>query len=342
MKQSFLSALLLLSFSTVSYAQSRPGQGSRPHPAAPAASASRPLPTTISAARQAGPGATVTVRGVVSNGAELGQLRFVQDATAGLAVFSTTSQDLAALVPGDSVQLTGTLKNYSGLLEMDPVASVQKLGSGRRLSITEVPAADMARLFDEAYEGRMVRIKGVSSLTTTSGEAATAFAGNTNYLLNGQRNAPIRIHVASKGATGLVDKAAPTEDFDVVGTMSQFTQTGTGGYQLLPHLGRDIVVDGGLPVVLGEPVPTAISRTGFTVSFQTRYPGDTKVEYGKTTALGSVLSSPAPTKVHALELADLEPGTVYYVRVSSTNAAGTSTSAAVPIITDTKKRAASR
>ncbi|UPL47517.1 fibronectin type III domain-containing protein [Hymenobacter sublimis] len=97
-----------------------------------------------------------------------------------------------------------------------------------------------------------------------------------------------------------------------------------------------------MPVIQGEPVPTAIHRTGFTVTFQTINPGTTIVEYGKTTALGTTVNLPAATTAHSVELTNLEPGTVYYVRVSATNAAGTSRSAAVPMITDTKKRLTAR
>jgi hypothetical protein len=336
MKQLLLPALLL-SATLAAQAQRKPAPA-KPTGPAPAT----PAPPSITAARAAGPGATVTIRGTVTNGPELGQLRFVQDKMAGLAVFSTTNTALHALVPGDSVQITGTLKNYNGLLEMDPVASVTKVASGRPVTIVEVPAAEMNTVFDDAYEGRLVRIKGVSSLGTAAGTPAETFKGNTNYLLNGQKNNPVRIHVASTGEKGLVDKTPPTGTFDVVGSLSQFTQNGTGGYQILPRLYSDFVVAGGLPAIEGEPVPTNVYRNGFTVVFQTANPGTTKVEYGKTSALGTVVELPASTRLHTVEIGNLEPNTSYYVRVSSTNAAGTSRSAAVPMLTDNKKKPVGR
>lgn len=294
--------------------------------------------STIQAARLAGPGATVTVRGIISNGAELGQLRFVQDKQAGLAAFSLNNPSFAALQPGDSVQFTGTLKNYSGLLEMDPVATVQKLASGRRIPVLETTAAEAATLFVEANEGRLLHIRGLASITASDGTPAEALKGNTNYLLNGQKATPIRINIASTGETGLVGTTVPAGDYDLLGMLSQFTNTGTGGYQLLPRLATDFVVGGGLPVIVAEPVPTAISRTGFTVHFTTRNPGTATVEYGKTNALGQKVQLSTPGTAHTVDLTDLEPGTVYYVRVSATNAVGTSAAPAVPMITDTKKR----
>ena len=295
-------------------------------------------PSTIAAARAAGPGATVTVRGVITNGPELGQLRFVQDEVAGLAVFSTSNPDLRALVAGDSVELTGTLKDYKGLLEMDPVTSVTKHAVGRRVVALEVAAADLSAAFVEANEGRLLRVKGLTSLTTPAGTPAETLAGNTNYLLDGHAETPIRVNVASAGELGLIDKKAPATTFDLLGSVSQFTQSGTGGYQLLPRLYADFVVAGGLPVIQGEPIPGDIYRNGFTVMFQTINPGTTKVEYGLSTELGGVVTLPATTTSHRVDITGLEPNTTYYVRVSSTNAAGTSTAPAVPILTDNKKR----
>ncbi|MCA8829908.1 hypothetical protein [Hymenobacter pini] len=318
-------------------ASAKPVSSSTPVPATAA-----PAPPTITAARAAGPGATVTIRGTVTNGPELGQLRFVQDRMAGLAVFSTTNTSLHSLVPGDSVHITGTLKNYNGLLEMDPVASVTKIASGRPVTVVDVPATDMNSVFDDAYEGRLVRIKGVSSLTTGTGTPAEALKGNTNYLLNGQKANPIRINVASTGEKGLVDKTPPSSTFDMVGTVSQFTQNGMGGYQLLPRLYSDFVVAGGLPAITGEPVPTNVFRNGFTVVFQTVNPGTSKVEYGKTAALGTMVELPTPTRMHSVEINNLEPNTSYYVRVSSTNTAGTSAAPAVPMLTDNKKKPVGR
>ncbi|AII53510.1 fibronectin type III domain-containing protein [Hymenobacter sp. APR13] len=324
MKILLLSALVLSALPAV-HAQ-------RAH--APAASSL----STIQAARLAGPGATVTVRGIISNGSELGQLRFVQDKQAGLAAFSLNNPAFSALQPGDSVQLTGTLKNYSGLLEMDPVATVQKLASGRRIPMLETTAAGAEVLFIEANEGRLLHIKGLSSLTMPDGTPAETLKGNTNYLLNGQKTTPIRVNIASTGETGLVGKPMPAGEYDLLGMLSQFTNTGSGGYQLLPRLSTDFVVGGGLPVIVAEPVPTAISRTGFTVHFTTRNLGTATVEYGTTTALGQKVQLTTPGTSHTIDLTGLEPGTVYYVRVSATNAVGTSASPAVPMITDTKKR----
>ncbi len=102
-----------------------------------------------------GAGATVTVRGVVSNGPELGAVRFVQDAEAGLALYAlpTRVPGYDELRAGGSLQVTGQLKSYNGLLEMAPIATVRKISSGHKVRVLNVPVQDIGSAFVEANEG---------------------------------------------------------------------------------------------------------------------------------------------------------------------------------------------
>ncbi|MEY3445043.1 MAG: hypothetical protein RLZZ519_3324 [Bacteroidota bacterium] len=80
---------------------------------------------TIATVRTASIGSTVTVRGIVTNGSELGSIRYVQDGTAGIALYGS---NLSSLQRGDSVVATGPLTNYNNLLEVTPVNSFTDLG----------------------------------------------------------------------------------------------------------------------------------------------------------------------------------------------------------------------
>ena len=100
---------------------------------------------SIAAARAQAPannnvlGTAVTVRGVVTNGPELGIVRYLQDGTAGIAAYAGTTSPaavqaaLAAVRPGDSLVVTGNLRNFNSLLELDPVTSVTVLAGNRPL-----------------------------------------------------------------------------------------------------------------------------------------------------------------------------------------------------------------
>ncbi len=296
---------------------------------------------TVKAARALPPGSTVTIRAVVINGIEMGNIRYVQDADAGLALYAQPAKlaGFAELRAGDSIQVTGQLKVYNGLIEMDPIASFHKLADGVRVRALQVPAERAAEAFVEANESRLVEIKGVSRLTTPTGSAATTLAGNANYLLNGQAGGLVRIMSASSGPEGLVDATLPTEAFDVRGVLSQFAPSGVGGYQLMPRLATDMVRGGGLPRLTEEPVPVNVTGTSFTVVFSTLNPGDTRVRYGlDPKQLKESQTDPALTTRHSLPLTNLIPGTTYYVEVSSRNAVGTETAPPVPFITSNGKR----
>ena len=296
---------------------------------------------TVKAARALPPGSTVTIRAVVINGAEMGNIRYVQDADAGLALYAqpTKMPGFGELRAGDSIQVTGQLKVYNGLTEMDPITSFHKLASGVRVRALQVPAERATEAFVEANESRLLEIKGVTRLTTPTGSVTTTLAGNSNYLLNGQTGGLVRVVAASSGPEGLVDTKVPTEPFDVRGVLSQFAPSGMGGYQLMPRLAADMVLGGGLPRLTEEPVPVNVTGTGFTVVFSTLNPGDTRVRYGlDPKQLKESQMDPALTTRHSLPLTNLIPGTTYYVEVSSRNAVGTETAPAVPFITSSGKR----
>ena len=73
----------------------------------------------IGAARAMGVGSTVTITGIVTNGDELGPIRYIEDATAGMALYDPAV--LGAVVRGEEVTVTGVLVNYNGLMEMQPI-----------------------------------------------------------------------------------------------------------------------------------------------------------------------------------------------------------------------------
>ncbi|MCS7029226.1 MAG: phospholipase D-like domain-containing protein [Bacteroidia bacterium] len=278
-----------------------------------------------------GTGSAVTVTGIVMNGSELGNIRYIQDGTGGIGVYGTSSM-VTSLQRGDSIIVSGTVKNFNSLLEIDPVTSVTVVATNRPLYAPVNFNLPFTPAYAEAYEGILVRLNGATSITTTSGSSFTSFAGNTNYRINGDPNYILRVNSASTGPNGIVGKTPPSSNYDVIGIMSQFSPSSTStGYQLLPRLIDDFVIP--VPFITINPWASNITTTSFTVNFTTQNPGNTVVEYGLTPALGSSVSSSTLTTNHSINITGLTPATVYYVRASSTNSHGTSTSPIVPLIT---------
>ena len=308
-------------------------------------------PITIAAARALAPtangvaGPTVTVRGIVTNGDELGSsvsiIRYIQDGTAGIGVYTSGGVSgplVAPLVPGDSILVTGGLKMFRGLLEIDPITSLTVLAGNRPIPAPVVfPSAQAASAYAEQYEGMLVRINGLTSVNTTGGASVTAFSANTTYRLNNNATLATYVPTNSTGPDGLIGKPSPTGTFDAVGIMSQYSSAAastTGGYQLLNRKYGDFI-QGLTPNLTSTPVPSNISTTGFTVSFNTFNTGNTQLSYS-TTPTGTfinVAGNTALTNTHTQALTGLQPATVYYVQAISVNSVGRSESRVVPMIT---------
>ena len=307
---------------------------------------------TIAAARAQAPttnstaGPTVTVRGVVTNGDELGStvsiIRYIQDGTSGVGVYSTGTgayaTQLNLLVPGDSIEVTGGLKMFRGLLEVDPINSLTVLAGNRRVPAPVVfTAAQAASAYAEQYEGQLVRINGLTSVNTTGGGTVSSFSANTTYRLNNNAALVTYVPTNSTGADGLIGKPSPTGTFDAIGIVSQYTSSATsttGGYQILNRKYADFI-QGLTPNLTSTPVASNITTSGFTVSFATSNTGNTQLAYATspTGTFTTVAGNTALTTAHSQTLTGLLPATIYYVQAVSVNSVGRSESRLVPMIT---------
>ena len=259
---------------------------------------------TIQAARNLGPGSTVTVRGIVTNGSELGTIRYLQDSTAGIAAYSST---LANVNRGDSIEISGTLKNYNQLMEIDPVSSFTVLSTGNPLPAPEVIVPDS---MIESREGELVRINGANFTTNPGG----TFSSNTayNFTANGQTSS---IYVRS--GHPLIGSIVPSGAVDLVGIASQFDYSNpNAGYQLLCRDTNDIINASAISIT--TPITLdSLSTGGFTLDWATDNPGTTEIYYGSTEALGSHLSAAGTVTNHHIKITGANPSQLYFVRAFS-------------------------
>lgn len=281
---------------------------------------------TIASARTMGAGATVTIRGIVINGGELGVIRYVQDPTAGIGAYSSS---LSNLQRGDSVEITGVLDNYNNLLEINPVNSYTVISSGN-----DMPApfqVNMATGFSETYEGRLVKFNNTTFISTGNFQTAAA---NYTATDGSVASAVVRINATSN----IAGTPIPTGSIGLIGVMSQYcTSPATGcitGYQLLPRDLDDFVLAGNPPVITSSLGQIDITTTSFSVTFSTLNPGSTILYYGTTTALGSVTGNTDLVTSHQLAISGLSAATLYYVKAASVSSSGdTSFSSIVPMMT---------
>jgi phosphatidylserine/phosphatidylglycerophosphate/cardiolipin synthase-like enzyme len=265
---------------------------------------------SIAAARAQGAGATVTIKGIVTNGSELGSIRYLQDTTAGVAAYSSS---LANVNRGDSVLLTGTLKDYNQLLEMDPVSSVTVLSTGNALPTPEVIVPDS---LNENHEGELVRINGATFTTNPGG----TFSSNTsyNFTANGQTSS---IYVRSNHP--LIGTIIPMGMVDIIGITSQYSYTSpTSGYQLLCRDTNDIIMNNSIAITSTLGVSN-ISQTGLTISWSTNVSGTSELMYGDTPTLGNTASASGSGTSHSVSITGLTASELTYVKAFSVDGTDT-------------------
>lgn len=254
-------------------------------------------------------GDVVTVTGVVTSDDNLGSVRYLQDATAGIALYPGADWSSWEATPqiGDSLSVTGEITEYNGLLEVGPnLTAVDFFGAGMLPEPLEITPAQM----DESLEGQLVRINGV-----TFPLAGTFITGNSTYDFNAAGESGV-IYVRTSNT--LVGEELTGCEVDMHGIVSQFSFDGFGGYQLLPRGPMDLIPASALCYT--SPVSqTNLATTSFTLSWTTDLACDGTVEYGLTEDLGMTANGlQSNTPSHFVNLEGLEPGTIYYARAVST------------------------
>jgi phosphatidylserine/phosphatidylglycerophosphate/cardiolipin synthase-like enzyme len=277
----------------------------------------------ISAARSMAVGSTVTVTGTATNGSELAVIRYIQDGTAGIAVYSSS---LSTVTRGSNITVTGTLKMYNNLLEIDPVTSSSVNSTGN--SIT--PQVVTPSMFNESLESELVQVN--TAVFTNGG---STFTVNTNYTFtsNGQ-NGVARITGSSNPLIGTI---IPTGTVALTGLLSQFCSsptTGcTSGYQLLLRDQADIVPVSSINVI-SPLTQTNINTSSFDVNWTTNISGSSVIKYGLTPALElGTITGPGNVSSHTVSLTGLSAGTIYYVKAYSVLGSDSSSTQTRPFAT---------
>ncbi len=257
----------------------------------------------IAAARAMPEGSTVTIRGVATNGAELGIIRYIQDGTAGIAAYGSS---MSGVDRGDSVVVVGVTKNYNFLLEIDPVTSVSAIAP----KPLPTPIIITPGQLKEQYEAMLIKLVNV-----TFANAGGVFAGNTNYNVsaNGE-TCQVRVNNASN----LVGQIIPASQVTLVGICSQFSFTSaTSGYQMLLRDKSDIISSSS--IVFTTPLAvTNITPNSLSFAWSTNIAGTSELYYGRTPQLelGHVSSTGTGT-THSANISGLNPADLVYVQAFS-------------------------
>ncbi len=191
---------------------------------------------SISSARSLGPGSYVTVSGIVTVANELGGPSYIQDETAGIAIYDLNFH--SAVEIGDSVVVSGTMTDYSPKSGVSGSGLLEISGAGITFQVFKNPSKKIdpkviaVSQIGESFEGQLVEIKNV-----TIGSAGN-FKGNTNYTFSDATGTLVSGLRIDKDVTGLVGAAIPLIPTDIICVVSQYQ----GDYQLLPRSAADMKI----------------------------------------------------------------------------------------------------
>ena len=259
----------------------------------------------IATARNQGIGANVTITGIVTNGDELGVIRYIQDNTAGMALYDAS---LSSFQRGDEVTVSGTLVDYNGLLEMNPVNSNSINSSGNTVS----PQIVTPNQIGESTESELVQIDNV-----IFNNGGAVFTANTTFDFT-SNNQTGRIYI--KTGHTLVGRLIPMGPVTLIGISSQHTYSvpPVGDYQILPRDTNDIIQAGSIVFTSGV-TQSNITTSSFDLSWSTSLPSSTNCNYDINTNLSNTINNAGANQLHTISLTGLQPATFYYVECYSVN-----------------------
>lgn len=270
---------------------------------------------------------SVTVTGVVTNGAEMGSsVRYIQDNVAGIAIYPGLDWAAwgAAPLRGDIITVTGVLTQYNGLLEVgSTLTAVTVVSSNNTLPTPQLMTPAQV---NEDDEGELVTIENVQFDL-----AGSVISGNSTYSFTSNGESGV---IYIRNGSVLVGTNLPASSITLVGIVSQFDATPPydAGYQILPRDENDFILPPGV-ALLGPVTQTNITTSSFDLNWTTNNASDSRVDYGLTPTLGQTVYVNESVTNHTVNIPGLQPGTIYYASVTSANVDGSSTSSVRPYAT---------
>lgn len=299
MKKTLILSLIFLSISALAFAQS-----------------------TIQEARDMSVGSEVTVTGIVTNGSELGSIRYFQDNTAGIAAYGST---IDGVNRGDAITITGTLKLYNQLLEIDPITSLTVNSTGN--AIPEPIVLEPEDL-SETYEARLVQVKSVTLV-----DAGATFS-QKKYEYISESGESGYLYVKSS-QTDIVGQTIPSGKVNITGVLSQYDYTNpNAGYQMLPRKLEDFEQTSSIYLT------SALNNTNFTkteldFNWTTNIAGTTQMFYGLSAddVKSDLVSGTGGSTDHTIALSGFDAGQIIWTQAFSVSGNDTAFSGVVPFAT---------
>ena len=238
---------------TATYTQANPTPGTEN-----GAIIAPPEPISILAARNSAVSELVTVSGVLTVSDQFSGSAYLQDSTAGIAIFDELVHGNGAFIIGDSITVTGTRSVFNDQVQISSVSTVENNG------LPNVPIDPLTITLSELvnHPAELVRI--LDPAFPTPGDI---LFGNSNYILN-DLSGPGELRIDNDVAD-IVGLGQPESCSELIGVVGRFFDI----YQLLPRMQADMSCAGPyVPPTLPISVPS--DKTFDVVTWNIEWFGD--------------------------------------------------------------------
>lgn len=256
----------------------------------------------IADARDASIGSTVTVKGIVTNGSELGSIRYLQDATAGIAAYpgSGSVSGFDAVAAGDEIEVSGVVKDFNGLLELSPITGFTILSSSN--TIPE-PTIITANQLGDNYESQLVKISCVNF------NSSGAFNVGGTGVVDAQGNA-FNIYINS--GNSIIGSPIPEDVAHVTGIVTAFNNP-----QLVIPASGGVDASAVCFNISEGPVQLDLQANSFKMYWETSIPASAIVRWGETLSMNNEVELSEVNTKKDFTITGLEPASFYYVQVEA-------------------------
>ena len=271
----------------------------------------------IADARTQALGSIVTVSGVITNGSEMPVVRYMQDSSAGIAIYDNQLEDVDR---GDSITVTGKLDDFNGLLE---VIDVTFTNHGQTDQI--IPVISTPNDVNESNEAELLKIE-----NAVFSDGGGVFSQGTFEFESGGQFSVIFV----KSGSPFDGQLIPTAPITIVGISSQFDGQNPPGYQFLPRDLNDFIYSDEI-IITSALTQENITTSSFDINWTTNLSGSTMAYYGTTPNLElGMLDQESEGTDHILNVTNLEPGSIYYLKAFSINETDTAFSGLTAFATE--------
>lgn len=275
---------------------------------------------SIAEARTMPAGSLVTVRGLVTNGDELGKIRFMQDHSAGIALFPGSGSQPgfeSSVLLGDSLEVSGYLVNYFGLLEISPILTFDIISRNRPLP---TPKPVTLNNLNNDLEGQLVSIDcldfSVSGTFSNSGSYTVSDAlGNSSsiYLRSGHP---------------MLGTPIPGQPTRIQAILSAY-----GDFQLLPRTIADFT-PASCFYLISNLQQSEIQQNGFRLTWTSNLPATSMLRYGTTPgSLDQNIILEQSSTTQSVFLNNLQAGVIYWAQTAIAHGPDTIYSEVLPFAT---------